>query len=291
MKEMQVAIITGVSGAGKTLAMRFLEDEGYFCVDNLPPALIPKFVDLCAESRRIDKIALVIDVRGGEFFDALDDSLRYLCENQYSHKILFLDASDEVLIRRFKETRRRHPLAAGGRLTEVLAAERERLVAIRSRADQTLDTSELTPAQFREKVLALFTEKGEPDNLSISIVSFGFKHGVPLDADLVFDVRFLPNPHYNPELRPLTGTDASVQKYIWREEVTHVFAEKLLDLLEFLLPLYKAEGKTQLVIAIGCTGGKHRSVAIACHLAEVLSGHNYQVSLEHRDIVITKVKE
>lgn len=289
MAELQLIIITGMSGAGKTLAIRFLEDDGYYCVDNLPPALIPTFVDLCVKSQ-ISKTALVMDIRGGDFFNALDDSLTYIQNHGLMYEILFLEASTEVLIRRFKETRRRHPLADHGRLADGIELERKRVAGVRNNASKIINTTDLSPAQLKSELRHYFNRGADSDNLIITILSFGFKHGIPLDVDLVFDVRFLRNPYYESDLRHLSGTNASVQKYVWQEEITHQFVAKLLDMLAFLIPLYKAEGKTQLVIAIGCTGGVHRSVAIACHLYEALSSAEHRVVLEHRDMQVMRVE-
>lgn len=282
---MKFVIITGLSGAGRTQAVRALEDLGFFCVDNLPPTLIPKFAELCAQSEgKISKIALVIDIRGGQFFGDLFEALEHLEETGFVYRILFLEAADETLVRRFKETRRRHPLAPHGRLLEGIKAERKQLEELRGRAHRIIDTSELTPNQLRDEIMSLFAEDAEIDRLGITLVSFGFKYGLPLDADLVFDVRFLPNPHYVESLRPLPGTEAAVKEYVTKWPITGKFIEKSFNLLDFLLPHYLNEGKTTLTIAVGCTGGKHRSVVIAEKLKEMLQGKGHEAATEHRDV-------
>lgn len=285
VESIRFVIITGLSGAGKSQAMHSFEDLGYFCIDNLPPLLISKFAELAAQSGgKINRIALVSDVRGGEFFASLQESLDMLADVGLDYEILFLEADDQVLIRRFKETRRRHPLAAQGSIAEGLREERRLLSALRTRADKVIDTSELSPQQLKEKITSLYAPDGERDHMLITLVAFGFKYGIPLDADLVFDVRFLPNPHYVEHLRPLTGQDQEVKNYVWKWAITHKFFQKLVDLIEFLVPCYSKEGKPQLVIAIGCTGGKHRSVAIVDDLGKMLKGKNYEVITECRDL-------
>ncbi len=292
MTDLRFVIITGLSGAGKSQAIRSLEDLDYFCVDNLPPTLLGKFAELCTTSNgRINKVALVIDIRGGEFFGSLFGSLEQLEKEGVDYEILFLEASDEVLIRRFKETRRPHPLAPQGRVAEGIKAERARLEQLRGRASKIIDTSELTPHQLKEKVTALFTNDPEQEKMGITVVSFGFKHGIPLDADMVFDVRFLPNPHWVQSLRPLTGEHPDVYDYVMKWPVTQKFVQKLTDMIDYLIPYYIKEGKTQLVIAIGCTGGCHRSVALAIRLHEYLRLKFQRVSLEHRDIATTEREE
>lgn len=283
-KDLELVIVTGMSGAGKTEAVRSLEDLGFFCVDNLPPNLVSKFVELLSQSEPpINRIALVMDIRGGRFFDTFFESLVYLEEEGFSYELLFLDASDECLVRRFKETRRKHPLSTVGEITEGIMKERTRLQDIRGRATKIIDTSELTPPQLREQVRELFAH-GKSSSLVITVLSFGFKYGLPLDADTVFDVRFLPNPHYDRELRPRTGEDESVVSYVMSTPEAAAFQKMLRDLLLFLLPYYVAEGKSHLVVAIGCTGGKHRSVALARNIGRIIAEHGYQVSVKHRDI-------
>lgn len=285
VNESHFLIITGLSGAGKTEAVRYFEDAGFFCVDNLPPALIPKFAELCTHAEgRINKVALVSDVRGGRFFDSLLDSLGELERSGFEYQILFLEASDEALVRRFKETRRRHPLANdGGAIVDAIAEERRRLDEIRGRAHRIVDTSEMSPRQLHQVLEAAFHGNGE-SRLLVSVVSFGFKHGLPLDADMVFDVRFLPNPHYVEALKPLSGRDRSVVEYVFKWPVTQRFVEKIEQLLHFLMPHFAAEGKAHLVLAIGCTGGQHRSVALADHFGAFLRSLGYRVRVDHRDV-------
>ncbi len=283
---MRFVIVTGLSGAGKTQAVRCLEDLGFFCVDNLPPTLIPKFAEACYQTDgKIDRIALVIDIRGGKFFDDLFESLKYLKMQQYQYEILFLDASDEVLVKRFKETRRKHPLSPEGRIINGINLERNRLKEVKSRADNIIDTSRLATRELREKIFEIYSESGQLESeLMITVVSFGFKYGIPVDSDLVFDVRFLPNPFYLPELKKFSGNDQQVKDYVMNYDVTRQFLEKLNDMLEFLIPSYLKEGKRQLIISIGCTGGRHRSVTIANAVYEKLLENGHKVSIDHRDI-------
>ncbi|MGB4681653.1 MAG: RNase adapter RapZ [Dethiobacteria bacterium] len=279
----QIVLITGLSGAGKSHAINCFEDLGFFCVDNLPPALIPKFAELCLQSEgKISRVALVCDMRGGAFFNHLFEALQEMEGNEINYEILFLEASDEVLLRRFKETRRRHPLSNMG-LLEAIQAERLALSELRGKADRIIDTSSFSPRDLKEKIYEIYEPGQRERSMPVIIVSFGFKYGLPLDADLVFDARFLPNPHYVEHLRPLTGEDPQVKEYLWRWMVTHKYMQKLQDLLEFSIPYYIREGKAQLVVALGCTGGKHRSVALAIELARLL-GSRYRVQVEHRDI-------
>ncbi len=285
VKNIRFVIITGQSGAGKSQAVHSFEDLGYFCIDNLPPVLISKFAEVAMQSDgKINRIALVSDIRGGDFFPSLHEALQILREETLDYEILFLEADDDVLIRRFKETRRRHPLASLGSITEGIKEERKLLAEIRSQADKIIDTTNLSPQQLKEEITSLYAQGSEEENILITLVAFGFKYGVPLDSDLVFDVRFLPNPHYVENLRPLTGCDEAVKEYIWKWALTHKFFQKLSDMVEFLVPCYIKEGKTHLVISVGCTGGKHRSVAIANELGKVLKGKNYKVIIEYRDI-------
>ncbi|MDI7247070.1 MAG: RNase adapter RapZ [Bacillota bacterium] len=284
MSEGRFVIITGLSGAGKSEAVRAFEDMGFFCVDNLPPTLIPKFAELVAQSEgKINKIALVVDIRSREFFDRLSGTLDALEEMGVTYEILFLEASDEVLVRRFKETRRRHPLSAEGGVLDGIEEERRRLEEIRGRATRIIDTTALPPKQLRERIMNAFARAPQKERLDVVVVAFGFKHGVPMDADLVFDVRFLPNPHYVESLRPLTGDMEPVREYVFQSPVTRRFLQKLFDFMAFLLPHYVKEGKTQLVVGIGCTGGRHRSIAIADRLAGFLKERGYSVSVEYRD--------
>ncbi len=285
MWDIRLVLITGLSGAGKTRAIQSLEDLGYFCVDNLPPTFIPKFAELCTQSGgKIQHVALVCDIRGGEFFSELFAALNILDQMGLKNEILFLEASDDVLIRRFKETRRRHPLASQGSISEGIKEERKLLEKIRGKADKIIDTSQLSPQKLKEEITNLYSQHKIKENILVTMVSFGFKYGLPLDADLVQDVRFLPNPHYVPSLRPKTGNEKDVREYVERWVITDKYLEKIKDLLNFLLPCYVKEGKSQLVIAVGCTGGKHRSVVITNKLASFLKNLNFQVVVEHRDI-------
>jgi RNase adapter protein RapZ len=282
-KQINLLIITGMSGAGKTVAVQSLEDLGFFCVDNLPPVLIPKFAELIEQSGgRIKKVALVIDLRGREFFDTLSEALTKLEEMEYiNHQILFLDASNQVLVQRYKETRRRHPLAPDGLPLDGILAERKMLEELKGRANLTIDTSQLKLAQLKEKISYYFSTMHS--QMTVNIISFGFKYGIPIDADLVFDVRFLPNPHYIETLRPMTGLDADVSDYVFQWEETKQFVERLTDFVKYTLPHYQREGKSQLVIGIGCTGGKHRSVSIAEFLGKTFK-EDYVTRVSHRDI-------
>ncbi|MFY0546383.1 RNase adapter RapZ [Brevibacillus sp. H7] len=282
-KDINLLIITGMSGAGKTVAVQSLEDLGFFCVDNLPPVLIPKFAELIKQSGGgIERVALVIDLRGREFFESLSEAIDSLSQMEgISFHILYLDANDQTLVSRYKETRRRHPLSPNGSPLEGIHAERRLLQEMKGRAHQIIDTSQMKPAQLREKIVSQYAQQGSP--LTINVLSFGFKYGTPIDADLMFDVRFLPNPHYVEELRPKTGCDTEVAEYVMNRPETKEFVDKLLDFLSYTLPHYQREGKSQLVIGIGCTGGKHRSVAIAEHIGDVFS-KDYSVRVSHRDM-------
>lgn len=288
---MRFVMITGLSGAGKSQAIKYMEDFGYFCVDNLPPSLIPKFVELCQQTKgKINRIALVSDIRGGMFFDDLFTSLAELEKLGYHCEILFLEAKDEILVKRYKETRRTHPLSEDGSIIEGIQREREKLKDLKKAATNIIDTTKLIPSQLREELKNIYLEGNESNNLMISVISFGFKHGLPMDADLVFDVRFLPNPHYVEELREHTGNEAPVRDYVMNSPVSQTFSEKLLDMVNFLIPHYIHEGKNQLVIAIGCTGGKHRSVTIANFLHEALKKEGYRVLVQHRDAYLKERK-
>ncbi|MGX4668813.1 RNase adapter RapZ [Cerasibacillus sp. JNUCC 74] len=283
-QETKLVIITGMSGAGKTVAVQSFEDLGYYCVDNLPPTLLPKFIELMKDStNNIQKVALVMDLRAREFFDSLFEALDVLAvEDWLDEHILFLDAKDEKLVSRYKETRRSHPLAVGGLPLNGIRKEREILDELRGRAQRIIDTTNLKPKELREKIVQAYSEE-EEEVFSIHFVSFGFKYGLPIDADLVFDVRFLPNPHYVTNLQPLTGLNKDVASYVFRWTDTQKFNSKVLDLLQFMLPQYKKEGKSQLVVAIGCTGGQHRSVALTEYFAKELS-EGYITHVTHRDI-------
>lgn len=282
---MNVVIITGLSGAGKSQAMKAMEDIGYYCVDNLPPVLIPNFIDLCAKNMEdITKIALVVDIRGGRFFNALDSSLEALKEKGVFFDIVFLEASDKALIKRFKESRRTHPLKPYGSIEEGITLEKQRLSDLRSRAQLIIDTSNLNISQFRNELYKKFIEGQEMENMSITITSFGYKKGIPLDADLVFDVRMLPNPFYVEELRPLTGFDKGVQNYVMASQDSERYLNRIIQMVDFLIPLGVKEGRSQFVIAIGCTGGQHRSVTFANFLGEHLMNANHRVSVLHREL-------
>lgn len=285
MRGIRFVIITGLSGAGKSETMKSFEDLGYFCVDNLPPVLIPKFAELCSQSDgKINKIALVVDIRGGGFFDDVSMALESLEETGFTYEILFLECSEEILVRRFKESRRRHPLSASGGILEGIRAEMERLEELRGKASMILDTSNLTARQLREIISNNYSHLPEQERLLITVVSFGFRWGIPLDADLVFDVRFLPNPHYVDSLRELTGNSEEVASYVLKWPVATRFLSKLYDLMEFLGPYYIKEGKSNLIVGIGCTGGQHRSVTIANRLGDFLRTKGYRVVVNHRDI-------
>ena len=281
---MRFVVVTGLSGAGKTEATKSLEDMGYFCVDNLPPKLIPKFAEAC-NTGAIEKVALVIDIRGGIFFDDLFESLMFLKNNEFEYEILFLDSSDEVLVKRFKEARRSHPLSPQGRVLNGINEERKKLREVKDRADIIIDTSKYAIRDLREKITKYYGESDVPEkDLSVTILSFGFKYGIPVDSDLVFDVRFIPNPFYIPELKKYSGSDEPVKKYVLDQEETKGFITRLEDMLKFLIPKYIKEGKRQLIISIGCTGGRHRSVAIANAIHEKLLKDNFNARIEHRDI-------
>ena len=281
---MEFVIITGMSGAGKSQAMKAMEDIGYYCMDNLPPQLLPKFAELCYESKRnIDKVAVVVDIRGGIFFEDLFEDLDDLNEQGLKYRILFLDAEDNVLIKRYKELRRPHPLNPSGRIIDGIERERILLQEVRNQANYIIDTSMLTIGMLKEEIVKIFLEGKELRKLTISVVSFGFKYGILLDADLVFDVRFIPNPYYVKELKELTGEDSDVRDYVFKWKQTRIFIEKLMDMLSFLIPYYIKEGKTQLIIGIGCTGGKHRSVAIAKDIEEKLKSEGHRTIAIHRD--------
>ncbi|MDE6357008.1 MAG: RNase adapter RapZ [Eubacteriales bacterium] len=282
---MKYVIITGMSGAGKSTVLKFFEDIGYFCVDNLPPSLIPKFIELCDKpNSEIERVAVGIDIRGGKLFD---DFFTYLSEIKNENgcfEILFLDSSDDVLLKRYKETRRIHPLAKGERIMSGILRERELLCDIRRKSDYIIDTSHILARQLKQKINDIFIENKDFESLMITVLSFGFKYGSPTDADLVFDVRFLPNPFYLEDLRALTGNDVSVSDYVMKYEESRIFLEKLKDMIAFLIPNYVKEGKNQLVIGIGCTGGKHRSVTLANELFSNLQKMGHSAIIYHRDI-------
>ena len=285
---MRFVIVTGMSGAGKSSALKTLEDAGYFCVDNLPVALLDKFADmLLDETAKIENVALGIDIRNGRGIGELAHKLKEIEAAGIKYEILYLNASNRILLKRYKETRRFHPLSGkDGRVEEGIKEERKRLKFLRERADYLIDSSHMLTRELRAELSKIFVENKEYKNLYISVLSFGFKYGIPADADLVFDVRFLPNPYYIDELRPQSGNDKPVRDYVMNNDISKEFLKKLVDMVEFLIPNYVAEGKNQLVIAIGCTGGKHRSVTLANELYERLSvaEKEYGVRKEHRDI-------
>ncbi|WP_314853450.1 RNase adapter RapZ [uncultured Granulicatella sp.] len=281
--QLELVVITGMSGAGKTVAMQSFEDMGYFCVDNMPPSLLPKFWELVKESGKITKIALVIDLRSRAFFDEIMTSISGLDNTSFiTTKILFLEASDDALVSRYKETRRTHPLAGDGRVYDGIIAERRLLQDIKVRAQKVIDTTTLSPRKLREEIMHTFSN-GDTDIFTIQVVSFGFKYGLPIDADIVMDVRFLPNPHYIEELRPLTGQDHAVYDYVMSQPETKTFYHKFMELLDFVIPGYKKEGKSSVTIAIGCTGGQHRSVALTERTGKELMSDSYHVTISHRD--------
>lgn len=283
---MRFVIVTGMSGAGRSTALRALEDAGYFCVDNLPISLIEKFSELIYPGNtEVTKVALGIDIRSGKAFNELAATLEELTVAGVNYEILFLDSSDEVLVKRYKETRRTHPLAQNGRVADGIQEERKRLEFLKKQADYIIDTSNLLTRELKQELDKIFVQNKNFKNLVITVLSFGFKYGIPTDSDLVFDVRFLPNPYYYEELRKLSGNDKPVQDFVMDFEVSHRFLDKLIDMIQFLIPNYVLEGKNQLVISIGCTGGKHRSVTLANKLYERLRNNaDYAVRIEHRDI-------
>lgn len=283
---MEFLIITGLSGAGKSVAMKNMEDIGYYCVDNLPPMLVSTFYELCEKSgdEKMKKVAVATDTRSGEVFDELFASLDKLRKTQQKYKILFLDARDDVLLRRFKETRRKHPLIDHAASTEeAVHLERQLLMPVKAKADYVIDTSLLAPTQLKERISSLFLGSISM-GLTVNCISFGFKYGLPAEADLVFDVRCLPNPFYIPELKPHTGLDACVFDYVMQFEQSKGYSERMLSLVDYSLPLYQSEGKSQLVIAIGCTGGKHRSVTLTRVLYNHLLEGGQRTIVHHRDI-------
>ena len=292
---MRFVIVTGMSGAGKSTALKMLEDMGYFCVDHLPIPLLTRFVEMFSEpEEEVKKIALGIDVRGGQDFTGLKEVLDDLDSREIEYEILFLDASDDVLVKRYKETRRKHPLSGSGRVDTGIAIEREKIMFLKMRATYILDTSKLLTRELKLELEKIFVKGHSFCSLYITVMSFGFKYGIPQDSDLVFDVRFLPNPYYIDSLKEKTGNDPEVQDYVMENDKSRIFLKKLEDMVEFLIPNYILEGKNQLVIAIGCTGGKHRSVTLANALYQILDKkENYGVRIEHRDIgkdAITKRK-
>lgn len=284
---MEILLISGLSGAGKSRAAKFFEDMGYYTVDNVPAEMVLRFAGFCAESgSRFDRVALVSDIRGGsDGFPSLLQTIARLREQSVTCRLLFLAADRETIIRRYKETRRTHPLMRGGDTIEVAARREEELLRpLREQADFVIDTTQMPASKLRSELYALFGDRSQPSTLTVSMVSFGYKNGIPPEADLVFDVRFMPNPFYVPELRDLTGLDEGVRDYVFSFEQSRRFTDKLEELLKFLLPCYREEGKTMLVVAIGCTGGRHRSVAIARALCERIEAMGYPTTENHRDM-------
>ncbi len=281
---MKVIIVTGLSGAGKTQAVDCLEDMGYYCIDNMPPALIKSFVDLTSGGKGIDKAAFVIDVRGGKLFDDLKEALEEMEKSEIDYKILYLEASDRTLIKRYNETRRSHPLSEGGSAAAGLKRERERLEILRKRADYIIDTSNMKTARLWDEIKHLLTSEETSETFMINIMSFGYKKGTPIAADFVFDMRFIPNPYYVKSLRPLTGNNAKVRNYVLKHQITQDFLQKAMDMIQMLIPFYIKEGKYSLTVCIGCTGGHHRSVAVANELNSRLRENGRRTTLEHRDL-------
>ena len=284
-EEIRFVIITGLSGAGKSYAVKCFEDMGYFCVDNLPTTLIPTFAELCAQStREIRRVALVVDIREGEYLEHLIENLQALKSKGFPPEILFLDASDEALVRRYHETRRRHPLAGSGSVLDGICLERERLAHLREMADRTIDTSHITVHQLKELLVESYGQVDQRAPLVLNLISFGYKHGVPYDADLVLDCRFLPNPFFIPAFRLLDGRHPSVREFVLKHDESRAFLERLRQLFEFLLPLYRREGKAYLTIALGCTGGRHRSVALVEELKPFFEAEGVPPIVTHRDV-------
>ena len=282
---MKMVVVTGMSGAGKSTALNVLEDEGYYCVDNMPISLVLKFAELAARQEEgYSNIALGIDIRSGHALTEFADVLDELEDRHYNFKILYLDSSDEVLVKRYKETRRSHPLAKDDRVDKGILLEREQLQFLKLKADYIIDTSQLLTRELKRELEKIFIGDGHYSNLFVTVLSFGFKYGIPADADMVFDVRFLPNPYYIDELKYLTGNDKAIQDYVMGFDITRKFLTKLEDMVDFLLPNYVAEGKNSLVIAIGCTGGKHRSVTLANAISDRIKKTEYGCKVEHRDI-------
>lgn len=282
---MRIVIVTGMSGAGKSSVLKMLEDAGYFCVDNLPIQLIYKFVQLTFNgTEKFDKVALGIDIRSGQALDELGEVLEQLNQDGCRYEILFLDAGTDILVKRYKETRRIHPLSGSGRVEQGIEDERKRLEFIKKRADVIIDTSQMLIRELKSEVDKIFVKNEKYNNFFITVLSFGFKYGIPMDSDLVFDVRFLPNPFYDPRLKYQTGNDRPVRDFVMSSEMAETFLNKLEDMITFLIPNYILEGKNQLVISIGCTGGKHRSVTLANELTSRLGSLKYGLKVEHRDV-------
>ncbi len=282
---MEFVIVTGMSGAGKSMALKYLEDIGYFCVDNLPPALLPTFIDICDKnSSEMEKVALGIDIRGGKLFDGLIHFIDSEYDSDVKFKVVFLDADDTTLIKRYKETRRSHPLSKKGTIQSGIDAERELLKPMKNKAHYIIDTTNMLTRTLKARINEMFLTNMDYNSMITTVMSFGFKYGIPPEADLVFDVRFLPNPFYIPELRNMTGNDDAVRDFVMKSDEAKEFSKKLTDMTEFLIPNYVKEGKNNLVIAFGCTGGKHRSVTFANLLYDHLKKNNYSALISHRDI-------
>lgn len=286
MEKMKVVIVTGLSGAGKTNAADWFEDQGYYCVDNMPPALIRNFIDLTVYSnKKINRAAFVVDVRGGEFFTDLSECLDYLEKSQAIEcKVLFIEASDETLIKRYNETRRNHPLSEGSTTREVIDKERDKLAELRSRANFIIDTTNMKVAGFKLEMEKLFVGMEQESAFAINVISFGYKNGIPMETDMIFDMRFIPNPYYVPSLKKLTGNNKKVFQYVMKYDISQTFASQLRVMINTIVPCYVKEGKYHLNIAFGCTGGQHRSVTMANKMAEVFEEDGYRVTLEHRDL-------
>lgn len=286
--KLDLVIITGMSGAGKTVAVQSFEDMGYYCIDNMPPNLVPTFIQLIQNAQKFDKLALVMDLRSQTFFEEIYESLAYVEDKPaIDTKILYLDATDEELVSRYKESRRSHPLAKNGLTIDGINKERKFLEQIKLRSSFKIDTTDTTPRKLRQKLMDTFGNR-DTQPFRVELVSFGFKNGIPIDADMVMDVRFLPNPFYDEALRPLRGTDEAVYDFVMSQTETEDFYTRFMDLVEFTLPGYRREGKSSLTIAIGCTGGHHRSVALVERAAKQIEGLGYSVNKTHRDINYTK---
>jgi UPF0042 nucleotide-binding protein len=282
---MKLVIVTGMSGAGRSTAMKMMEDMGFFCIDNLPIPLLDKLMDFSVNFTEMQKVAIGIDVRNGKGFSEIQTSLDQLSKRQVPFEILYLDAEDEVLVKRYKETRRNHPLAAGERVDKGIQEERRQLSYLKEHANYIIDTSRLLTRELKAELEKIFVQNQDYKNLFVTILSFGFKYGIPADSDIVMDVRFLPNPYYVEGLRPKTGNDPEIQEYVMQFDEAKIFLDKLEDMINFLIPNYISEGKNQLVISIGCTGGKHRSVTLANELYHRLEGKKeYGLKIEHRDL-------
>ncbi len=284
---MKFVIVTGLSGSGKSEAMKSLEDMGYYCVDNLPPSLIVKFAELCTlPNSNIDKVALGLDIRGRKFFEKLYGELNQLDENNHKYEILYLDCSDEALLKRYKMTRRNHPLSNNTQIPEGIKEERQIMEPLKLRSTCIIDTTNMKPIDLKSEIKKIYSEGNHNTKLTISVISFGFMHGIPTDCDLMFDVRFLPNPYYIEDLKQKTGDDKEVRDFVMDSEVSREFYNKLNDMISFLVPQYSIEGKNHLVIGIGCTGGRHRSVTISNMIYDKLEGEGYRVIKKHRDFML-----